>query len=350
MSRGYDPCVRPRYPAVTIVRVDRLLERESELQALMAMVEAVQSGHGAVVLVRGEAGIGKTSLLRALGACAGLPLHVARCESLSVPEPLGPVRELAAAVAAGGMPELAAGDRRALARELQAALTSAGPALAAIEDLHWADPATLDVVRILARRTEAVPIGLILTLRDDEMAANPQLRLLVGDLATDPWVTQIAPRPLSLAAVRSLSEGEIDAAEVARVTGGNPFLVVEVLSARGEMPVTVRDATFARVARLGPAARALVNVAAVVGQRVSPGLLDELAPGQAAAVEEALAFGVLTDGPTTLGVRHELTRRAVEGRCPRRAALPSTRMSRRHLSGVRIRTTRGSPTMRRSLD
>ena len=72
-----------------------------------------------------------------------------------MPEPLGPVRELAVAVGAGDMAELSTGERRALARGLQAALTSDGPAVAAIEDLHWADPATLDVVRILARRAEA---------------------------------------------------------------------------------------------------------------------------------------------------------------------------------------------------
>ncbi len=289
----------------------------------MAMADGVRSGPGAVVLVRGEAGIGKTSLLRALGMRAGLPMHVARCESLSVPEPLGPVRELAVAVGAGDMAELSTGERRALARGLQAALTSDGPVVAAIEDLHWADPATLDVVRILARRAEAVPMALILTLRDDELAANPQLSVLVGDLATDPVVTQIAPRPLSLAAVRSLAAGEIDVAELARVTGGNPFLVVEALSAQGGVPVSVRDATLARVARLGPAARELVDVAAVVGQRVAPGLLEELAPGQARAVEEALAYGVLVDDRSTFGFRHELTRRAIEVALstPRRAAL-----------------------------
>jgi predicted ATPase len=156
----------------------------------------------------------------------GLPFHVGRCEPLSVPEPLGPLRELAAAAGAPDMPELAAGDRRALARALQVALTSAGPAVAAVEDAHWADPATLDVVRILARRAEDAPLALVVTLRDDELAANPPLAVLVGDLATDPAVTPIALRPLSIEAVRSLAaEGDADAVEVARVTGGNPFLV-----------------------------------------------------------------------------------------------------------------------------
>lgn len=304
--------------------MDRLLERETELEILLATVKAARGGRGGVALVRGEAGIGKTSLLRVLRARAGLPFHVGRCEPLSVPEPLGPVRELAAAVGAAAMPELAGGDRRALAAALQTALTSQGPAVAAVEDAHWADPATLDVVRILARRAEDAPLALVVTLRDDEIAANPPLALLVGDLATDPAVARIAPGPLSVGAVRLLAAGaHADAAEVARVTGGNPFLVVETLAAGGALPASVRDATLARVGRLGPRARGLVDVAAVAGQRVSPRLLNELAPGSYDGVEEALTRGVLTDDGATLGFRHELTRQAIERTIstPRRAAL-----------------------------
>jgi DNA-binding CsgD family transcriptional regulator len=106
--------------------------------------------------------------------------------------------------------------------------------------------------------------------------------------------------------------GAADADEVARVTGGNPFLVAETLAAGGVLPASVRDATLARVARLDADARELVDVAAVAGQRVRPGLLAELAPGADAAVEEALARGVMTDDGDTLGFRHELTRQAIE--------------------------------------
>jgi DNA-binding CsgD family transcriptional regulator len=303
--------------------VDRLLEREVELEALVAAVERARSGRGTVALVRGEAGIGKTSLLRALKERARLPFHVGHCEPLSVPEPLGAMRELADGLGVPDMPELAAPDRRALARTLQIALASAGPAVVAVEDAHWADPATLDVVRILARRAEDAPLALVITLRDDELPANVELAVLVGDLATDPDVTRIALRPLSIDAVRSLTGGEVDAAEVARLTGGNPFLVVETVGAGGKLPVSVQDATLARVSRLGSEARGLVEVAAVVGHRVSPALLEELAPGQEGAVEEALGRGVLTDDGATLGFRHEMIRQAIEGvlSTPRRVAL-----------------------------
>jgi DNA-binding CsgD family transcriptional regulator len=301
-----------------------LLEREEELAALDRGVEAARGGRGAVVLIRGEAGMGKTSLVRALRERCELPLRIGRCEPLSVPEPLGPLRELAEAACAANLAELRSDDRRALARALQSVLTEAGAAVAVVEDIHWADPATLEVLRLLVRRAEDRPLLLVATFRDDELEANAALAVLVGDLATDQSVVRIAPRPLSAAAVRELAAGSgAEADEVARVTGGNPFLVVETLAAHGELPTSVREATLARVARLGPQARGLVDVAAVVGQRVPPDLLDELVPGQAGAVGDALAHGVLTDDGATLGFRHELTRQAIERAIasPRRAAL-----------------------------
>jgi DNA-binding CsgD family transcriptional regulator len=304
--------------------VEELLEREPDLRTVSAVVESAERGHGCVALIRGDAGIGKTSLLRAVRERTSVPFYVGRGEPLSVPEPLGPIRELAAAAGLEGLPELGGDDRRGLARAIEAALIENGPAVAVIEDAHWADPASLDVVRLLARSGENKPLALLITFRDDEVAMNSALALLIGDLATDPRITQVALAPLSLSAVRSLAAGSgVDAAEVARVTAGNPFLVVETVAAGGQMPASVRDATLARVARLGPEAKGLVDIAAVVGQRVSPHLLDELAPGSDAATEEALAHGVLTDDGTALGFRHELTRQAIEQAlsAPRRAAL-----------------------------
>src|SRR5262249_35901526 len=159
----------------TIGRVDRLLERDAEVEQLALMAERVRGGRGAVTLLRGEAGIGKTSLLRLLRDRAGLPFYVGQCEPLSVPEPLGPLHEVAAVAGTPVVLEPIGADRRSLARALQAALTARGPAIAVIEDAHWADPATLDVVRVLARRAGDVPLGLVVTFRDDELAANQPL-------------------------------------------------------------------------------------------------------------------------------------------------------------------------------
>ena len=290
-----------------------LLERAGELAELEAIVE---SGRGQLVLIAGEAGIGKTSLVRALRGRLDATFLIGACEPLSVPVPLAPLRELAG--------DLEGGDALALARSLLAILRERAPAVAVLEDAHWADPATLDVLRLLARRVEDAGVVVVVTYRDDELAAHPALAMLVGDLATSPAATRMALAPLSPTAVRELADpAGVDPAELSRLTGGNPFLVAEALAAGGGLPPSLRDATMARVGRLGPGARGVVDAAAVIGQRVPPDLLAAVVPGASEAVEEALALGVLTDDGATLGFRHELTRQAIESAisAPRRAEL-----------------------------
>ena len=288
-----------------------LLERAGELAELEAIVE---SGRGRLVLIAGEAGIGKTSLVRALRERLDATFLIGACEPLSVPVPLAPLRELAA--------DLEGADAVALTRSLLEVLRP--PAVAVLEEAHWADPATLDVLRLLARRVEDAGVVVLVTYRDDELAAHPALAMLVGDLATSPATTRMALAPLSPAAVRELADpAGVDPAELTRLTGGNPFLVAEALAARGGLPPSLRDATMARVGRLGPDARGVVDAAAVIGQRVPLDLLASVVAHASVAVEEALALGVLTDDGTALGFRHELTRQAIESAisAPRRAEL-----------------------------
>ena len=312
--------------------MERLLEREEDLVTLVGVVDGTLEGRGAFVLVGGEAGIGKTSLVRALRARAGgrVAFFVGACEPLSVPVPLGPLRELADAAGAGDLAELHGDDRFALARALLDELRARAPAVAVVEDAHWADPGTLDVLRVLARRVEDSAVVVVLTYRDDELGANAALAALVGDVATNSSVRRILLRPLSEAGVRVLSEPTgLDAGELVEITNGNPFLVVEALAAGGGVPASVRDATLARVGRLGPAARGVVDAAAVIGQRVSPRLLAEVAPDSGSAIEEALARGVLVDDGDSFGFRHELTRQAIEASisAPRRAQLHASILS-----------------------
>lgn len=299
--------------------MERLLERERELGVLDDVVRGVVAGRGCLVLVAGEAGIGKTSLVRALRERAGddVAVLVGACEPLSVPVPLAPLRELAEAVGDLALAEAATADRLELARRLLADLTARAPVVAVVEDAHWADPTTLDVVRLLARRLEERPAAVVLTYRDDEVGANRELGQFLGDLATSPAVRRIRLSPLSEGAVRQLAHGAaVDAAGLARVTGGNPFLVVEAVAAGGGLPASVREAALGRVGRLGAEARAVVEAAAAIGQRVDPFLLEAVAPGSGPALEEALARGVLVAGQAALGFRHELIRAAIESAIP----------------------------------
>ncbi len=304
----------------------RLLERDDELELLVRAVREAADGTGSLMLVGGEAGIGKTSLVRALRDRLDerIAFLVGTCEPLSVPIPLGPVRELVDAAGAGELAQLGSDDRLVLMRAFQDALKCRAPVVAVIEDLHWADPLTLDLVRLLSRRVEHMRATVIATFRDDETAANPPLSLLLGDLASAPSVRRVSVPTLSDQAVAELAgPSGLDAADLARLTGGNPFLVVESISAGQHLPASVRDAALARVGRLGPSARAVAHTAAVIGGRFDATLLEAVAPDSAAAVEEALARGVLVAEGAVLGFRHELIREALEASVspPRRAAL-----------------------------
>jgi DNA-binding CsgD family transcriptional regulator len=299
--------------------MERLLEREAPLETLGGAVRDAAAGRGALVLVGGEAGIGKTSLVRALRE--RIPDDVAflmgACEPLSVPAPLAPLRELADAAGAGDLTGLDGADRLVLARALLEALAARAPAVAVIEDAHWADPTTLDVVRLLARRIEQQRIAMLMTYRDDEVAANPDLRQLLGDLATNPVTRRLALGPLSESAISELAGSSgLDPQRLSRITGGNPFLLVETIAAGDRLPATVRDAALARAGRLSEPARRVIDAAAVIGQRVPPALLEAAAPDSAPAVEEALARGVLVADADVLGFRHELMREAIETSIP----------------------------------
>ncbi len=153
--------------APTIALVDRLLERENELAELERLLAQAPAGRGSLVLIGAEAGAGKTALVRAFEARAGeVALWRSHCEPLSVPIPLAPVRELAAAA---GVPD--GGERLELSRGLREALTK-DTTVVVLEDLHWADAATLDVVRLLAGWVERGGAVVLATYRDDELGGT----------------------------------------------------------------------------------------------------------------------------------------------------------------------------------
>ena len=293
----------------------RLLEREDELGVLTAAVQEAIAGRGSLVFVSGEAGIGKSSLVRQLRTRSAerATFLIGACEPLSVPVPLAPLRELVEAAGGGDLIEAATDDRLVLARRVTTVLAARAPAVAVIEDVHWADPLSLDLLRLLVRRVSELAVVIVATFRDDEVGSNPALGGLLGDVASTPEVRRIRLRPLSPGAVRELGGSTgLDIAELVRTTGGNPFLVVEAVAAGHRLPASIREAALARAGRLSPAARAVVDAAAVLGQRFDHPLLEAVVPGSANAVEEALARGVLVADGSRLGFRHELIRDAIE--------------------------------------
>ena len=294
-----------------------LLERVQHLDHLALLLRDAAAGQGSMVLVGGEAGVGKTTLVeefcrRNIGTAAVLRTS---CDALSTPGPLGPVRDLAPALGIQIDEHALEGDARdRLFREVLAALAArSGPTIIIGEDAHWADGATLELLRFLGRRINELPVLFVVTYRDDEIGADHPLRLVLGDLATAPAVHRINVRPLSQDAVQCLAEGSgRDAATLYRLTAGNPFFVTEALATDGEtVPATVGDAVLARAARLSPEARGVLDVAAVMGSTVDPDLLLAVAGPVLDEADECIDRGLLRGVDNGLAFSHELAREAI---------------------------------------
>ncbi len=303
----------------------RLLERAEQLSGLQATLAAVISGsRGATVLVTGEAGIGKTTLLRHFAdrSASSARFFWTACDPLFTPRPLGPLLELAESAGDGLVEQIAASVKAFdVATTLLEELRRAGPTVVVVEDAHWADEATLDVLRLLARRIDTVPVLLVLSYRDELDRAHP-LRVVVGELPGDGRpVIRIALAGLSRSAVAELAGAGVDAAALFERTAGNPFFVTEVLAGdAGQIPNSVRDAVLARAARISAAARDLLDAAAVVPGHIDRWMLEALQPAPPGALldslDECIGSGMLTAADGRVAFRHEIARLVIEQSLP----------------------------------
>ena len=299
----------------------QLLEREACLVSLAGYADEARHGEGRLVLVAGEAGVGKSALVEQLRH----DLPDARwswgaCDGLFTPRPLGPLLDLAGQLG-GELEELsrAGAAREDLFRALLRQVSEPGTLdVLVVEDVHWADEATVDLLRFLGRRLRDTSVLLIVTYRDDGLAADDLLRVALGDLATQRSTRRVELAPLSADAVRVLAGGSgLDAAVLYGLTGGNPFYVTEAVQAGpGVVPPSARDAVLARAVRLGGGPREVLEVAALIGVRVEPDLLSSLTGCPPQAVDAILASGLLAEDGGGLRFRHEIARIAVEQAIP----------------------------------
>jgi DNA-binding CsgD family transcriptional regulator/tetratricopeptide (TPR) repeat protein len=294
-----------------------LLERGEQLATLVDRFDRAGDA-GRLVVVTGEAGAGKTALVQEFvtthAAAAGARALTGRCDDLVAARPLGPLADIARDVAGPLHDALARGDQGAAFDAFLAELApaSGAPAVVVLEDLQWADEATLDLVRFVARRLDALSCLLLVTHRTDLSDTHP-LRRVSGALV-GPLVTRLHLPPLSLEAVRTLADGSgVDAESVHARTHGNPFFVVELLgSESGAVPITVRDTILARAAQLPGPARDALDAAAVLGREVAPELLVGVGDCSVDAVDECVRAGLLVGDGTRLAFRHDLAREAID--------------------------------------
>jgi DNA-binding CsgD family transcriptional regulator/tetratricopeptide (TPR) repeat protein len=315
-----------------------LLERESELSVLEEALGSVDvRGGGRIVVVAAEAGGGKTALLRRFSSGLSRRVLWGACDPLFTPRPLGPLVAVGEAVG-GGFEEVVM--RGAVPHEVVSALArelTAQPAtVLVLDDVHWADEATLDVFRLLTRRIDAVPALVVATYRDDELERDRPLRRVLGELATANLVRRLKLAPLSRAAVIELAAPRgVDPEELYRKTGGNPFFVAEALVERvGEIPETVRDAVLARVSLLSAEAKSLLEAVAIIPQQAELWLLEAIAGPRVDSLDECLACGILLSGTTGVSFRHELARLAVENSVPVNRRVELHRRALRALAGT----------------
>ncbi|HEX8035588.1 MAG TPA: AAA family ATPase [Ktedonobacterales bacterium] len=298
-----------------------LLERDLFLENLAGLLEEAARGTGRCVLISGEAGIGKSALIECFSELHGgsARFYLGRCEALFTPRPLGPLHDIAQQLH-GRMRELLEheADRAAIFSTFLDALgDSPIPTVAIIEDVHWADEATLDLLKFLGRRVQHVPVLLIITYRDDEIGPDHPLWFVLGDLPSRTTRRLHLP-PLSRDAVAALARGAHRTGnDLYKVTAGNPFFVTEVLASDEEgVPETIRDAVLARIARISPQGHDVLELASVVPARTDLWLLKTILPEPSSAIEECIRAGILRPELDAVAFRHELARQAVESTLP----------------------------------
>ncbi len=290
-----------------------LLERDRELVVLARVLADAAAGRGAGLAITGESGAGKSALVEAAcGRATGLRTLRTGCDPLATPRPLGPFRDLVA--------DLGVLDRdtsRADACEAAYTVLRSTPMVLVVEDLHWVDAASVEVLRFLVRRLETMPCAVVVTYRDDEIGPQHSARPLLADFAALRRLATLRLAPLSVAAVATLlAEGAPAAERVHAVTGGNPFFVTEVAKDPDlPLPGTVRDAVLARTFGIAADDLEVLQLAAVAPDRLADRVLPALGV-DLPTLRRLHDTGLLLRNRRGLVFRHELARLALESTIP----------------------------------
>jgi DNA-binding CsgD family transcriptional regulator/tetratricopeptide (TPR) repeat protein len=291
-----------------------ILERAEELAVLVEAVHDAAQRRGSVVLIAGEPGIGKSTLLRAWLGDRDLQARqlIGWCDDLLTSRTYGPFRDIARATGGTLAEAVGASDTPAVMEAVHELLSDPlRPTALVLEDVHWADEATLDVVRFLGRRITQLPAVMVLTYRPDELGPDDPLHRVLGGLPSSE-VRRILPRALSPSAVADLLTGtDLGVDEVLGLTGGNPFYVTELARHPGELlPASVADAVVGRLHSLPRRTQLAVGLLAVQPRALPIAQVVDLL-GSITDLVTAESHGLVSISDGVVGFRHELLRRAV---------------------------------------
>jgi DNA-binding CsgD family transcriptional regulator/tetratricopeptide (TPR) repeat protein len=314
-----------------------MLERDRERLVFQRALTGAAAGVGSVLLVTGEAGIGKTTLIQGFRRAVSASTRVltGACDDLLAPPTLGPLLEAVRGRPGPLADALQSGQPDKVFGAVVDELAGSQPTVLILEDVHWADDATLDVLRYLVPRLGPLGALLVLSLRNETRHRGGRLEQLLATVAST-GAYRLALSPLSTAAVAQLAaEAGKDVSELMQLTGGNPFYVTEVLAGpAGDVPATVADSVLARLQDLSPSVRRGLEQLSVIPTEVELSLAEELLGDGFELLAEAEEVGMLKIRDATLSFRHELARRVIE------ASVPALRRRACHRNVVRVLRSR----------
>ncbi len=294
----------------------KLLEREKFLEVLSRTAETVKESGGKTVLVTGEAGVGKTSLIKnfTVGLNSGTEVIFGACDDLFTPRPLGPLYDIAYQVNSDLITKLTGQADRAgiFSSFLKYLQRGSNLKIVVIEDIHWADEATLDLIKFLTRRINRSKVMLILSYRDEEVGHGNIFKSVFADL-NHSEIKRLRLYPLSENAVAILmEEAGVKDENLYRRTGGNPFYVTEILAYENdEVPLSVKEAVVARTASLDKDARRLLEIISVIPTRAEIEFLRKITDRVEECLDQCLSKGLLVMDKNLVSFRHELARSAI---------------------------------------
>ena len=298
-----------------------LLERKDSLDKLSQLVTDVLAGEGKTVLLSGEAGIGKTSLIKYFTNDLNSDSEIlwGACDALFTPRPLGPLYDIAYQIKSNLIKMLENEEKRVsiFSEFLNYLESTSHLKIIVIEDIHWADEATLDLVKFLARRINRTKSILILSYRDEEIGQDHSLHSILGDLPHSE-ITRIRLYPLSETAVENLMKNAgIKSNNLYERTGGNPFYVTEVLAYKiDELPSSIKEAVIARTSKLSDDTKELLEIISVIPTKVEIDLLRKLFNKVEDHIDHCIDKAILITEKNLISFRHELARLAILNSIP----------------------------------
>lgn len=299
-----------------MLQLVELLEREGPLRALSRVLDDASEGTGSVVLVTGEPGIGKTALVTrfAEDQTGNARVLWGTCDNLSIPRPLGPLHDLPVSSALSDALASEAAPHRIHSLLLDELDAAPRPTILVLEDVHWADQATVDVITVVGRRISDLPAVMVLTYRGGELDPGHPLPSALDTIRAGVSL-YLQLSPLSQSAVAALA-GE-NAEGIYTATGGNPFYVNEMIAAQPvSLPPSVANAVLGRMSRLSESSRRLVELVSMVPSRAATKVLDVVMPNWEEAAEEPERRQLITVDASYVRFRHELARTAIRSSVP----------------------------------